>query len=166
MDALMNALEVLTFVQDLLDLENALAHELIHVPLLRAVDVHLLGLLHRHLSLELRVVQACLWNTRFQVGLVEDKGVDPLILFDFLQVSILARILDVHLHASVAIRLWTVELEVELFLTDLSPLVSLLLPGLHLREDDAASASTLLGYNSQIIYVSHELVRILFIYLK
>ena len=70
-----------------------------------------------------------------------------MILFDFLQVCVLARILDVHLHSSVVIHLWRwlmIELELRPFTADLSPLVSSCL--CHLSEDNTAGTSTFFGY--------------------
>ena len=73
-----------------------------------------------------------------------------MILFDLLQVCVLARILDVHLHSSVVIHLWRwlmVELELGVFTADLSPLVSSCL--CHLREDNTACTSPFFSYIKQ-----------------
>ena len=73
-----------------------------------------------------------------------------MILFDLLQVCVLARILDVHLHSSVVVHLrrWLmVELELGAFTADLSPLVSSCL--CHLREDNTAGTSTFFGYSKE-----------------
>ena len=95
--------------------------------------------------------QACLCNISLRiVQILLDEGIDHVVFFDFLQVSVLALILDVHLHPCIGVHLrWWLMVEQELgrILADLSSLIFLLSPSFHLREDDATCASTFLGYN-------------------
>ena len=73
-----------------------------------------------------------------------------MVFLDFLQVSVLALILNIHLHTCIVVHLrWLLMVEQELgrILADLSSLIFLLSPSFHLREDDATCASTFLGYN-------------------
>ena len=73
-----------------------------------------------------------------------------MVFLDFLQVSILAIILNIHLHTCIVVHLrWLLMVEQELgrILADLSSLISLLPSCFHLREDNTTSASTFLGYN-------------------
>ena len=97
--------------------------------------------------------QPCLCNISLRiVQILLDEGIDHVVFLDFLQVGVLALILDVHLHPCIGVHLrWLLMVEQELgrILADLSSLIFLLSPSFHLREDDATGASTFLGYNIQ-----------------
>ena len=104
LDWVLNALEILALIQNLFDLENSLTHVVIHVSLLGAV--HLSALIHDHGSPGRETIrsQACLRNIGLRVVLILlNKRVDHVVLLDLLQVSIFARILDVHFHSGVVV---------------------------------------------------------------
>ena len=72
-----------------------------------------------------------------------------MVFLDFLQVGVLALILNIHLHPCICVhlRLWLmVEKELGRILADLSSLIFLLSPSFYLRKDDATRASTFVGY--------------------
>ena len=73
-----------------------------------------------------------------------------MVFLDFLQVSILALILNIHLHTCIVVHLrWLLMVEQELgrILADLSSLIFLLSPSFYLRKDDATCASAFLCYS-------------------
>jgi hypothetical protein len=147
----MDTMEMLALIQYLLNLKYTLTHELIHVPLLRLV--HLLAIVHDHRGPSGKAIRSQICFRDISLRVIEiliDEGVDHTIFLDFLQVSVLALILKIHLHTCIVVHLrWWLMVEEELgrILADLSSLVSLLPPCFDLRKDDATSAPTFLGYN-------------------
>ena len=152
----MNAMELLTLIQDLLDFKDTLAHVVVHVSLLGLVD--LLAVVHDHGGPSGKAIrsQARLGNIGLRIVLILlDERIDHMVLLDLLQVGVLAFILDIHFHTGIVVHLrWLLIIEQELgriLATDLSPLVSLLLPSLNLRKDDATCTSTFLAFiNDQV----------------
>ena len=145
----MDAMEMLALIQYLLNLKYTLTHELIHVPLLRLV--HLLAIVHDHRGPSGKAIRSQAFICNISLRVIEtlvDERVDHTIFLDFLQVSVLALILNIHLHTCIVTHLgWWLMVEEELgrIFADLSPLVSLLPPCFDLRKDDAACTSTFLG---------------------